>query len=681
MGVSLLSAILAKHRSHDQLTHGNRDSDSTNSDELDRLMDAISRRSKGRIDRTDLPNLLDASPSTLNDTRSMDGSEAQHRRVRNQKRKTSLSPDTRVAFTHQGNKVYGRVRAIRGDGSILLDLEEDRGQLTIPPSSSKQFVVKALLQKHLGPGDTVHPQGRHGRRGGNAGGTEDQTSRDVEETKGGKPKAPTDSAPSFPGLPEGANNEVAQLERNWRPASPISEADRDRMGRAMDEFNKPKELEPWIKPWTPGPMTDKQMQQMAEDVKDWKPPRGIGEDSLRPFQPSWSGWDRIPGSIDEKGNITPYESEGLSSYAQDLAERIAENKAAGTFGNQTGSETPAPAAPTNDLSFSPRGLPLGHLLDGEDPILVQRTIQEQMGKYGTRMTYVDENAGFKHSSNPKKNKRGIDTMGEYGIWDDENNFQGWTTEREALHTQMLQAELDRQRLKNDGRSPLQERQVIIMAGLPGSGKTHILDNVLSGDPANGGLFDTRDYVIVNADEMKEHVYHLGNPTDPTGGDLSMGEMSSMLHEESSHLSKELRDLMMLNGTNIAMDITAANREQTLGDIQAFSEAGYTVHIVHADVEVEEAIASALTRAGGKGENSFEKTGKLSRVVPVPFIRSLQDDSAGTDVVGLSFADYVEKADGQVHWFRNFPLTHRDPVSVWSRPSYQPSLPGVGAPAA
>ena len=141
---------------------------------------------------------------------------------------------------------------------------------------------------------------------------------------------------------------------------------------------------------------------------------------------------------------------------------------------------------------------------------------------------------------------------------------------------------------------------------------------------------------------------------------------------------------MEQGTTIALDITAANAPNTIRDINILKDAGYTVHVVHADVEVDEAVASALLRAGEGAITS----GRLGRVVPVDYIRGMQDETNGTDRISVAFPDYAEKTNGSVHWFRNFPLSGRSegrkPVYVWNRGPipHQPTLQqGMEQPAA
>lgn len=362
---------------------------------------------------------------------------------------------------------------------------------------------------------------------------------------------------------------------------------------------------------------------------------------------------------------------------------------AGAGGGEPGSSSSGPKAAASGPSAGPKSAdsnvrPGGSLTpppdtpvpQGEAPDLIKKMTNEGYAKYGARINHVMEVAGEgQMSAEPKIDKKtgeripgriGIDTMGEYGVWEGDE-FKGYRKDRIQLHTDMIRAEMERQQQENDGREPKNEKQAIIMAGLPGSGKTYTLKSQL------GDKFDLRDYAVINADDLKAQIHAFGSPTDPTGGDLTVGEMSSLMHEESSYLSKVWRKAMMRQGTNIALDMTAANKDKTLKDIQALKDAGYTVHIVHVDVEVDEAIASALVRAG----EGSPVPGKLGRMVPPQFIESMQQEN-GTDAISNAFNEYAAAANGSAHWYRNWPLSGRSqkrpPELVWSREAIPEQLP-------
>lgn len=413
-------------------------------------------------------------------------------------------------------------------------------------------------------------------------------------------------------------------------------------------------------------------------------PSPVGDDSRLPNIPEFDPVEDL--RIEEIRRRLHKHTPGGQSHDQDRHGDWASGSASSPSSTAGSSQSPAdsstqqPAAEVAAPSQAPQTqtpdaarnqMPLGPPANvqappGEPPDLVQRTIEEGLTKHGARIDYVMKNAGMVQMSLTKERAeaglppRGDDTMGMYGVWDGDQ-FQRWSPEREQLHSEIIRAEMERQRIENDGRLPKQEKQAIVMAGLPGSGKTFLLKNYLSSE------FDLRDYQIINADDLKGHIVEMDSVQDTSPDqDLAPTEMASLVHEESSYLAKKWRAELMAQGTNIALDITAANKDKTIRDITRLREAGYTVHIVHADVEVDEALASALVRSG---EGSPEP-GKLGRIVPPNFIRSLQDTAAGTDKISVAFPDYAEVANGAVYWYRNYPLTGRSqghkPELVWSR---------------
>jgi predicted kinase len=783
MDRATLTALFAKHASHDQKTHGRRG--------VAVLRERLKSTPKFYAEPDDPPNLLRGKPDILaTDPRPMTGSEAQHRRIRSNQRLQSLTADDTVSFTHQGQLVYGRVKATRGDGTIVIELEDDRGTLTIPPVSSKKLTVKSLLAKHYehnqkdhnphknsGPGERPTPPNKgdyyHPAEWGvaNAKHMEELTAWQAADRRFTEEQAQavaaqrdknaevqafdTDAfiAASMPSVNAAFNSHPSWAVRFRTPermAQSVANTykrlwvadDRRFTANDMDELDAyaavtghvPAELTQlqagiagakssmlehgpdWIQGLIQGPDWQNPMAKSHPEYFIKHTPGGVDHDQKKhgrrggaapdssaprgratwetmtpgerqqqieserpPAQESWS--PTLPSELPDVGpapKLTPPED----SMYWDPEHGRREKPDSSLWGMPssplaTGTDTPLQV---NTFPSSPVGI---QAPEGEDPRLVSSVIEESMAKYGARLNLVQEHAGLAQMSYDKDTTidgvtypqgPGVDTMADYGNWKG-NEFKGWQADRELFHTQIMDMEMARQVDANDGRLPGQDRQAIVMAGLPGAGKTHILKNVMAQDPNIQG-FDLRDYVVVNADDLKEHIVAHGNVNDPTDLGLTPGEMSSLVHEESSHVSKQMRRELVAQGTNIALDITAANRDKTLRDIQQLRDQGYTVHVIHADVEVEEAVASALSRAG---EGSPEP-GKLGRVVPPKFIRSMQHES-GTDVVSASFADYAEGANGRVYWYRNWPLSGRrdgrPPQLVWARENiqHQPTLPG------
>lgn len=338
-------------------------------------------------------------------------------------------------------------------------------------------------------------------------------------------------------------------------------------------------------------------------------------------------------SIHRQGKVSKH---GDGSHDESSHGNWADGSGGGSAGPSTPSTPPGSSAP------APRP-------PDEDPALVSETYTSALRQAGQRMAFIQAVAGTEQMSIPGE-RRGIDTMGIYGEWEG-SEFLGWTPERLEIQRSILERMQMEQIVANDGRLPKQERQVIVMAGLPGSGKTFLVRSLLR------EKFDTRDFVTVNADAIKEHLVALG---DIQIEDLEGMELSSMVHEESSHMAKAWERSLEKSGTNMILDITAAKKEKTLARIKRLQESGYTVHVVHADISIDEAVASATRRA----VDSSPAPGKLGRIAPEPFIRSMKGTT--DDAIEDAFPEYAQSVNGSAWSYRNYPISRQAPVVMYER---------------
>ena len=99
----------------------------------------------------------------------------------------------------------------------------------------------------------------------------------------------------------------------------------------------------------------------------------------------------------------------------------------------------------------------------------------------------------------------------------------WTAERSELHADMIDFAY-----AQGGDVPC-ERQAIIVGGLGGAGKTSLLDRHAD--------VDRSSYLTINPDSFKEDLARNGMIPEVDG--LSPMEASSLAHEESSHLARQL----------------------------------------------------------------------------------------------------------------------------------------------
>ena len=275
----------------------------------------------------------------------------------------------------------------------------------------------------------------------------------------------------------------------------------------------------------------------------------------------------------------------------------------------------------------------------EDQAFVTEIYNQHLAMAGTKIQYISDNAGMDQMS-IEGSRRGIDTMGMYGEWDG-NEFGGYSEDRGEWQSQVL-SNMENEQAAANGMDPLQERKAVVMLGLPGSGKSFLIKNELNEH------IDTREYLTINADDVKTHI--IEGDTPPEIEDVNGMELSSMVHEESSTMRKAWEATARAKGTNVILDVTGANRSKTLGALGKLKDAGYHITLVHADVSIAEAKASALARAATGGEGDT-----LGRIAPERFIQGMaSSDFEGHDVIDLNFDDYLPLAN-TAFVFRPFPL--------------------------
>ena len=308
-------------------------------------------------------------------------------------------------------------------------------------------------------------------------------------------------------------------------------------------------------------------------------------------------------------------------------------------------------------SSNPSGVgkapPSASSVPSEDAVFVQGIREKYLAQIGPQLAHIAENAGEDQMSVAGK-RRGIDTMGMYGEWQGDN-FVAYSADRAEWQNQVL-ADMQNEQAAKNGQEPGQDREAVVMLGLPGAGKTYLIENELN------EIVDTRNYLTINADDIKGKIITTDTPPEIEG--VTGTELSSMVHEESSTMRKVWEASAMAQGTNVILDVTGGNQAKTLRVMAAMKAEGYKLTIVHADVSVDEAKVSALARAanGGIGD-------ELGRIVPESFIEGMR--SGDTDVINDNFSAYMSVAN-ESHWYRTFPLNvERQPTEqrptelIWS----------------
>jgi predicted kinase len=194
------------------------------------------------------------------------------------------------------------------------------------------------------------------------------------------------------------------------------------------------------------------------------------------------------------------------------------------------------------------------------------------------------------------------------------DHEQWTEDRTVMHdaiiTDLYAATAD---------APC-ERRAILAGGLPGAGKTTVLEQ-------HAGI-DRSRYLTINPDEIKEEMAKRGMIPEVAG--LTPMEASDLVHEESSHVAKRLCRRAIREGKNVIWDITMASRESTEKRISDLRAAGYSqVEGIFVDIPAEVGIHRSDARHR-EGHDSYRAGHGLGgRFVPAEVIRYQADPDASS----------------------------------------------------
>lgn len=274
----------------------------------------------------------------------------------------------------------------------------------------------------------------------------------------------------------------------------------------------------------------------------------------------------------------------------------------------------------------------------ESATQVQNLYDELLSETGEQLAQIANKFGDKLSTGTKK---GEDTMALYSMWN-KNRWVGWTPERLAWQNQTL-TKMELEQGERNGRMSPKKKQVVVLAGLPGAGKTHIRDTVLSEQ------FDMRDYITVDTDDIKTKLVETGD-VPKTEGFQGM-QLAPLVHEESESMAHRWVQSLMHRGVNMVIDILAANPESTLRLVESLKQAGYEVSMVYVEVTPIEAAVSVLRR--------FKEGG---RPVPPSYVRALARGTEG-NVIAEAMPRYKEAINGNFWHYRSYPVSQQSPILV------------------
>ncbi len=224
----------------------------------------------------------------------------------------------------------------------------------------------------------------------------------------------------------------------------------------------------------------------------------------------------------------------------------------------------------------------------------------------------------------------------------------WTDERRALHDALVEDLYAR-----SAGVPC-EGKAILAGGLPGAGKTTVLDKFVG--------VDLSYYLMINPDLIKEEMASRG--LIPAVDGLTPMEASDLVHEESSHIAKRLANRAEADGKNIIWDFTMSKPGSIAERVESLRAADYSqVDGVFVDIPVEVSIRRADARHR-EGHDEFRAgQGFGGRHVPEATILNSADAEWGSGN-RRNFEQLKSAFDG---WSRyDNSVDGRDPVLVESQ---------------
>ena len=165
-----------------------------------------------------------------------------------------------------------------------------------------------------------------------------------------------------------------------------------------------------------------------------------------------------------------------------------------------------------------------------------------------------------------------------------------------------------------------ERRAILAGGLPGAGKTTVLEQ-------HAGI-DRTQFLTINPDEIKNEMAKRGMVPEVAG--LTPMEASDLVHEESSHIAKQLALRAMPEGKNVIWDITMSSRDSVERRITDLRTAGYArIEGIFVDIPVDVGIHRSDARHR-EGHDSYRAGhGQGGRFVPAEVIAAQADPDCGS----------------------------------------------------
>jgi Zeta toxin len=191
--------------------------------------------------------------------------------------------------------------------------------------------------------------------------------------------------------------------------------------------------------------------------------------------------------------------------------------------------------------------------------------------------------------------------------------------------------------------------------MAGAGKTTVL--------AGHAGIDRAQYLTINPDDIKEELAKRGHI--PTVERLSPMEASDLVHEESSHIAKQLAIRAQADGKNVIWDITMSSTAKVESRIVDLRDSGYTsVTGIFVDIPVDVSLTRAEARHRYDEDLYRAGEGLGGRYVPEEYITGQADEEWGSKN-RRTFEELKPRFDGWTIFDNG--VDDRDPIRVGTGP--------------
>ena len=248
------------------------------------------------------------------------------------------------------------------------------------------------------------------------------------------------------------------------------------------------------------------------------------------------------------------------------------------------------------------------------------------------------------------NRKGLATEVQFSI---DGEGEAWVASRRAAHGVIIDD------LYAAASAVPCEYKAIVAGGMGGAGKPTVL----------GGFADIAcsQYLTINPDNIKEELAK--RDLIPKVEGLSPMEASDLVHEESSHIAKQLAMRAQANGKNVIWDITMSSTAKVVHRIDDLRGSGYTsVTGIFVDIPVHVSLTRAEARHRHDEDLYRAGQGLGGRYVPEEFITSQADEDWGSKN-RRTFEELKPRFDGWT-MFDNA-VDDRDPIRVATGSSDHP----------